>query len=92
MLQAAGMTLATISYLCPLAMVTKKPMHVITTLYVTTLITLVAVLTTSLGEQNGTSLSFPHATLRVTLFYPYFSAKLIAKLGNLEKIRENQRW
>jgi hypothetical protein len=53
-LQAAGMTLATISYLCPLAMVTKKPMHVITTLYVTTLITLVAVLTTSLGEQNET--------------------------------------
>lgn len=47
--KAAGMTLATISYLCPLAMVTKKPMHVITTLYVTTLITLVAILTTSLG-------------------------------------------
>jgi len=52
------MTLATISYLCPLAMVTKKPMHVITTLYVTTLITLVAVLTTSLGEQYGTSSFF----------------------------------
>jgi hypothetical protein len=53
------MTLATISYLCPLAMVTKKPMHVITTLYVTTLITLVAVLTTSLGEQNRTSFFLP---------------------------------
>ena len=52
------MTLATISYLCPLAMVTKKPMHVITTLYVSTLVTLVAVLTTSLGECG--SVCLPH--------------------------------
>ena len=43
------MTLATISYLCPLAMVTRKPMHVITTLYITTFLTLIAVFTTSLG-------------------------------------------
>jgi hypothetical protein len=49
------MTLATISYLCPLAMVTKRPMHLITTLYVTTLITLAAVLTTNLGEDNSSS-------------------------------------
>jgi hypothetical protein len=67
--QAAGMTLATISYLCPLAMVTKKPMHVITTLYVTTLITLVAVLTTSLGEQNGTTFIF-FPVLRIRDVYP----------------------
>jgi hypothetical protein len=67
------MTLATISYLCPLAMVTKKPMHVITTLYVTTLITLVAVLTTSLGEQNGTSLIFsprhPSCNAVISVFF-----------------------
>jgi hypothetical protein len=75
-LQAAGMTLATISYLCPLAMVTKKPMHVITTLYVTTLITLVAVLTTSLGEQNRTLSFFLPSLLPLPLIdgqSPYLS-------------------
>ena len=47
--KAASMTLATISFLCPLVMVLKNPSRVITVLYMTTFVTVIAVITTSLG-------------------------------------------
>ena len=49
--QAALLTLATISFLCPLAMVMRKPMNLITALYMTTLITVVLVSGTKLGND-----------------------------------------
>lgn len=63
--KAAGMTLATISFLCPLVMVMKKPTNVIATLYVVTFATMVAALTTQLGfpySSSPTSLA-PHRAL-----------------------------
>jgi len=47
--KAAGMTLATISFLCPLAMVMKKPMNIVMSLYVVTFFTVGAVISTRLG-------------------------------------------
>lgn len=43
------MTLATLSFICPLFMVMNKPPAVMTTLYMTTFITVVLVVTTRVG-------------------------------------------
>jgi len=51
--KAALLTLATISFLCPLAMVMRKPMNLITALYMTTLITVLLV--------SGTKIGFPYS-------------------------------
>ena len=45
------MTLATISFLCPLAMVLKKPQNVVTVLYLASFITLGAITFSPLGRQ-----------------------------------------
>lgn len=66
-LKAALMTLATISYLCPLAMVMKKPMNVLTTLYITTLATMLICLFTNFAfpYSNTSSNLAPHRGLIV---------------------------
>ncbi|XP_023345863.1 endoplasmic reticulum metallopeptidase 1 isoform X2 [Eurytemora carolleeae] len=63
--KAAGMTLATLSFLCPLSMVMNKPTNVITTLYLTTFITVIAVIVTPLGFPYSASESSysPHRAL-----------------------------
>jgi hypothetical protein len=47
--KAASMTLATISFICPLVMVMNKTPAVMTTLYMTTFVTVCLVVTTRLG-------------------------------------------
>lgn len=47
--KAAGMMLATISFICPLAMVMNKPTNVIATLYMVTLATMAITLFTTVG-------------------------------------------
>ncbi len=47
--KAVSMTLATISFLCPLVMVMSKPSRVLSTLYMTTLLTVILVVLTPLG-------------------------------------------
>ena len=46
------MTLATISFLCPLAVVLKKPMNVVVSLYLTTIVAVLAVFTTRIGREE----------------------------------------
>ena len=48
-LKATAVTLAMISYLCPLVMVINKPMKMVTTLYVLTMLTMAACFFTRLG-------------------------------------------
>ncbi len=47
--KAASMTLATLSFICPLFMVMHRPPTVMTTLYMTTFAAVIAVITTRLG-------------------------------------------
>jgi len=63
--KAAGMTLATISFICPLAVVMNKPQNVIMTLYCVTFATIAAVLFTSLGFPYSSDPSnlAPHRAL-----------------------------
>ena len=49
------MTLATISFLCPLAMVMKRPLNIVMILYVVTFFTAGAVVSTKLGNNNITN-------------------------------------
>ena len=63
--KAAGMTLATISFICPLSMVMNKPKNLITSLYLITFATMGAVLFTQLGfpySNSPTNLA-PHRAL-----------------------------
>lgn len=63
--KAAGMMLATISFICPLAMVMNKPVNVITTLYMVTLVTMGLAMFTQFGfpySNTETNLS-PHRAL-----------------------------
>ena len=53
--KAAIMSLATMSFLCPLVMVMNKPNNVITTLYMTTLVTAILVCATKLGFPYSAS-------------------------------------
>jgi len=57
--KAASMTLATMSFLCPLVMVMNRPNNVITTLYMTTIITAILVSTTKLGFPYSASPTDP---------------------------------
>lgn len=63
--KAAGMTLATISFLCPLAMVLRRPTNVINTLFIVTFVTMAAVATTKLGFPYSSAESnfAPHRAL-----------------------------
>lgn len=63
--KAASMALATMSFLCPLVMVMRKPNNVISTLYMTTIITIILVITTRLGfpySSNPKAIA-PHRSL-----------------------------
>eukprot|EP00096_Caligus_rogercresseyi_P010754 TRINITY_DN4013_c0_g1_i1.p1 TRINITY_DN4013_c0_g1~~TRINITY_DN4013_c0_g1_i1.p1 ORF type:complete len:900 (-),score=145.35 TRINITY_DN4013_c0_g1_i1:1936-4635(-) len=53
--KAASMTLITMSYICPLVMVMRKPIYVVSTLYMSTIITVFLVLTTRLGFPYSSS-------------------------------------
>ena len=79
--KAAGMTLATISFICPLAMVMNKPVNVITTLYVVTLTTMAAALLTQLGfpYSNTPSSLAPHRALVIHTDRQFYN-----RLGELE--------
>lgn len=65
--KAASMTLATLSFICPLFMVMNRPPAVMTTLYLTTFISVILVVTTRLGfpySASPTNLA-PHRALIV---------------------------
>ncbi|XP_040581648.1 endoplasmic reticulum metallopeptidase 1 [Lepeophtheirus salmonis] len=53
--KAASMTLITMSYICPLVMVMRKPIYVVSALYMSTIITVILVLTTRLGFPYSAS-------------------------------------
>lgn len=80
--KAASMTLATISFLCPLVMVMNKPSNVITTLYMTTIISVILVVTTSLGFPYSSSPSnlAPHRS-----FVLHTAREFYGKSGELLK-------
>jgi len=80
--KAASMTLATISFICPLAMVMNKPMNVIVTLYISTLVTLILVVTTRLGfPYSGVEGNLaPHRALVLHTGREFYN-----KNGELEK-------
>eukprot|EP00092_Neocalanus_flemingeri_P002862 GFUD01003060.1.p1 GENE.GFUD01003060.1~~GFUD01003060.1.p1 ORF type:complete len:914 (+),score=90.26 GFUD01003060.1:82-2823(+) len=80
--KAASMTLATISFLCPLAMVMNKPMNVITTLYVTTFVTMGVCLFTNFGfpYSNTPNNLSPHRGLVIHTDRAFYN-----KDGALEK-------
>jgi hypothetical protein len=65
--KAAGMTLATLSFICPLAIEMNKPGHVITALYIVTFSTMVAALCTQFGfpYSNTPSNLAPHRALLI---------------------------
>jgi len=79
---AALMTLTTISFLCPLAMVIKKPMNVLTTLYITTFVTMGICLCTNYAfpySNTSTSLA-PHRGLVIHTDRAFYN-----KDGSMEK-------
>ena len=84
--KAASMTLAMISFLCPLVMVTERPMRIITCLYVTTMVTMGLCLFTRLGfpySASATNLA-PHRALVIHTerhFYDVAGAKTRADTG-----------
>ena len=63
--KAASMTLATLSFICPLFMVLKKPPQVMTTLYMTTFLSVILVVTTRLGFPYSGQLSYEVFNFRV---------------------------
>ena len=63
--KAASMTLATLSFICPLFMVLKKPPAVITTLYMTTILSVILVVTTNLGFPYSGQLGYEVFNFRV---------------------------
>ena len=63
--KAASMTLATLSFICPLFMVLKKPPAVITTLYMTTILSVILVVTTRLGFPYSGQLGYEVSNFRV---------------------------
>ena len=84
--KAASMTLAMISFLCPLVMVTERPMRIITCLYVTTMVTMGLCLFTKLGfpySASATNLA-PHRALVIHTerhFYDVAGAETRADTG-----------
>ena len=84
--KAASMTLAMISFLCPLVMVTERPMRIITCLYVTTMVTMGLCLFTKLGfpySASATNLA-PHRALVIHTerhFYDLAGAETRADTG-----------
>lgn len=79
--KAVGITLTTISFLCPLAMVIKKPLNVIWSLYLISFFTMVALMTTSVGfPYSGDKTDFtPHRSLIVHTAREFYN-----KDGNLD--------
>ena len=63
--KAASMTLATLSFICPLFMVLKKPPSVMTTLYMTTFLSVILVVTTRLGFPYSGQLGYGVSNLWV---------------------------
>ena len=63
--KAAAMTLATLSFICPLFMVMKRPTAIINTLYMVTFTTVILVISTRLGFPYSASPSnlAPHRSL-----------------------------
>ena len=59
------MTLATLSFICPLFMVLKKPPAVITTLYMTTILSVILVVITRLGFPYSGQLGYEVSNLWV---------------------------
>ena len=76
-LKAAVVTLAMISYLCPLAMVVQKPMKVVTTLYILTMLTMGVCFFTKLGfPYSATSSNLaPHRGLVIHTERHFYNQK-----------------
>ena len=75
--KSASMTLAMISFLCPLVMVINKPMKVITSLYVTVMVTMFVCLFTKFGFPYSVSQGnlAPHRALIIHTDRQFFDMK-----------------
>jgi len=75
--KSASMTLAMISFLCPLVMVINKPMKVITSLYVTVMVTMFVCLFTKFGFPYSVSPGnlAPHRALIIHTDRQFFDMK-----------------
>ena len=78
--KAASMTLALISFLCPLVMVTDKPMRIITSLYVVTMLTMGVCLFSKVGFPYSASSSnlAPHRALVIHTERHFYDIKGLA--------------
>ena len=85
------MTLATLSFICPLFMVLKKPPQVMTTLYMTTFLSVILVVTTRLGFPYSGQLGYEVYNLWVRV-----SVQEVKSLGAIFYVKitnhEEDKW